>query len=200
MGKAKDSKLDFTWTTGFMRGISHKSHIASGGYGEVHKVLSSKPERVADSKMKMRRRNTDEVFARKLIRQFGGVTREDIESEARAITKLCGPGMNKFMVEVLRHGFLPRTTSYYYIDMEYCAETLEDRIGVMAKNPLLSKAVAGNSDHVFSQFQLQADSVLSLSQLVPVMKIMHHIACGLTYIHEQGVVHRDLKPRNGTLS
>jgi serine/threonine protein kinase len=140
----------------------------------------------------MRKENTDEVFARKLIRQFGGVTREDIESEARAITKLCGPGMNKFVVEVLRHGFLLR--SYYYIDMEYCAETLEDRIGVMSKTPLVKK---DNPVYVHSS-PPRHDSLLSLSQLGPVLKIMHQIACGLTYIHEQGVAHRDLKPRNRT--
>jgi hypothetical protein len=42
MEKTKDSELDFTWTTGNMGGISHEALIALGGYGEVHKVLSSK--------------------------------------------------------------------------------------------------------------------------------------------------------------
>lgn len=33
-----DTKPDYDWTTGKMKGISHQELIAVGGYGEVHKV------------------------------------------------------------------------------------------------------------------------------------------------------------------
>ena len=68
------------------------------------------------------------MFARKLIRLFGGVTREDIDNEAKAIAKLCTRGGNIFIIEVFRHDWLPRNPSYYYIDMEYCPLTLETHI------------------------------------------------------------------------
>src|SRR5271170_1912877 len=55
-------------------------------------------------------------IARKLIRLSGRVTREDIDNEAKAIGALCGPGTSKYIVEVMRHGWLPRNPSYYYID------------------------------------------------------------------------------------
>src|SRR5256714_8141431 len=82
---------------------------------------------------KMRSDNSP-PFARKLIRLFAGVTRQDISDEAIAVTKLCGKGMNRFVVEVLQHGWLPRNL-IYFIDMEYCDESLEDEILVMARQP-----------------------------------------------------------------
>ena len=76
--------------------------------------------RTEEVQCRTRAKLTSQVFARKLIRLFGGVTREDIESEAGAISRLCRPGGSKFVVEVMRHGWLPRNPSYYYIDMEFC--------------------------------------------------------------------------------
>jgi len=69
-----------------------------------------------------------QVFARKIIRPFGDVTREDIECEARVISELCQTGKCKNVVGVIKHGWLTRNSSYYYIDMVYCLETLEAHI------------------------------------------------------------------------
>ena len=69
-----------------------------------------------------------QVFARKILRVFGDVHREDIEKEANIVSQLCTAGRCKNVVEVIRHGWLSTHSSYYYIDMEYCFETLNDRI------------------------------------------------------------------------
>lgn len=69
-----------------------------------------------------------QIFARKILRLFGGVRKEDIDNEARAVSELCAPGRCRNVVEVIRHNWLPTDSSYYYIDMEYCSETLDDRI------------------------------------------------------------------------
>jgi hypothetical protein len=36
--KAKYRKPNYGWTTGRMKGITHQGLIATGGFGEVHKV------------------------------------------------------------------------------------------------------------------------------------------------------------------
>src|SRR5271170_5982590 len=60
----------------------------------------------------------NQVFARKIIRVFGGVTEKDILNEVRAVEKLCKPGTHKNIVCVFRQGWL--LPSYYYLDMEFC--------------------------------------------------------------------------------
>jgi len=35
----KKAAENYGWTTGGMKGISHKSFVAAGGYGEVHEVM-----------------------------------------------------------------------------------------------------------------------------------------------------------------
>src|SRR5271154_6314440 len=73
----------------------------------------------------MQDQSTGEVFARKIICLFGDVTKEDIVNEARVTSELCQPQRSNTVVEVMRYAWLPGHPSYYYIDMEYCSETLE---------------------------------------------------------------------------
>ena len=47
------------------------------------------------------------------------VTKEEIEREALAITKLCGGEKHMNIVQVIHHGKLD-FTSYYFVDMELC--------------------------------------------------------------------------------
>ena len=68
------------------------------------------------------------MFARKIIRLCGYSTTDDIENEAKAVGILCSRRESKYVVEVLQHGWLANANIYYFIDMEYCPETLEDRL------------------------------------------------------------------------
>lgn len=110
---------------------------------------------------------------------FGGATRRNelkelIKNEARAISKLCAPGAHKNLVAVFRQGEVEDTTMFYY-DMELCQRNLED----------------------FIQQYCTKEQRITMSAL---WDIMQQIACGVAFIHEQGEVHRDLKPRNSTSS
>ena len=77
-------------------------------------------------------------------------------------------------------GYLANT-SYYYIDMEYCPETLESRI--LQEQYHLIHSAGGRIEILLSQFR-------------SIINIAFDIGMGLAYIHIRGTVHRDLKPRN----
>jgi hypothetical protein len=67
---------------------------------------------------------------------IGDTTEEDVENEAWAISALCD-GKCKYVVEVFRHGWLVHM-SLYFIDMEYCDETLEKRISTINRKYMKS--------------------------------------------------------------
>lgn len=92
---------------------------------------------------------------------------------------MCAPGTCQYIVEVTHHGWLPYNASYYYIDMEYCQETLEQYIR-LEKIPLLVGDMVVNWENIGNTLEVALD-----------------IAKGLAFIHQNGAVHRDLKPRNG---
>ena len=91
-----------------------------------------------------------------------------IRNESRAIAKLCGAGTHRNIVVVLRQGTV-KNSGMFYFDMEYCGENLADFI------------------HAFGGTRIW---------LVTACGIMSDISAGVAFIHEQGEVHRDLKPRN----
>jgi len=109
-----------------------------------------------------------QLFARKLIRPFAGVTREDIMKEARAIEQICET-KHDHIVAVIRHGWL--TSSFYYFDMELCELNLEHYI-------------TGNELVAYDSRKAWL--------------ILKQITNGLDHIHKLNHVHRDMKPRNGT--
>ena len=117
-------------------------------------------------------------FARKIIRPIGRAGQQNeiqtmIRNESRAIAKLCAPGSHRNIVSVLRQGAV-KDSGMYYIDMEFCDANLEQYIA-----DFRSDGARGN----------MADT----------LAIMTDIGNGTAYIHEQGEVHRDLKPRNGIM-
>jgi serine/threonine protein kinase len=67
------------------------------------------------------------------VRRFGPVTEKDIENEANAVSALCTGAKCKYVVEVLKHGWLTKDHTYYFIDMECCIQTLEEFIRDIAK-------------------------------------------------------------------
>jgi serine/threonine protein kinase len=113
------------------------------------------------------------------MRLSGDASRDDIEKEASAVAKLCTSGTSERIVAVLGHGWLPRNPSYYYIDMEYCPMTLEEynEMDNVKDDPWPLGGVKKEN--------LKAVVLLAL-----------HLSLGLHYIHQNGIAHRDLKPRN----
>jgi serine/threonine protein kinase len=91
-----------------------------------------------------------------------------LANEVRAITKLCQPEGCLNIVSVLRYGKV-KDSSFYLIDMELCEGNLYDLINCSRPSPLGAQFIWG---------------------------IMVQISNGLLFIHNQGEVHRDLKPQN----
>jgi serine/threonine protein kinase len=117
-------------------------------------------------------------FARKLLHLMS-LDVADVQNEIRAITKLCD-GSHANIIKILRHGELP-DSSHAFIDMELCDFNLEDFV----KSMLCVARARASSQSSRQQRALE------------MWDIMHQIADGLTFIHEKGEVHRDLKPQNG---
>src|SRR5579862_4236523 len=86
------------------------------------------------------------------------------------------------------HGWLPAPPGFraYFIDMEICSRNLDEYI--RAKGRGILSCVLGCAEELSG----------ALEELKIVLNILQHITSGLTFLHEKGEVHRDLKPKNGT--
>lgn len=134
-----------------------------------------------------------QVLARKLIRVFGQVLPADIENEARILSEL-GTSRCPYVVEVLQHGWLEDGRTFYFIDMEFCPETLDERIRK-------TKLCACLSPSISTSTPLAPEDCRCRPHWESITAILLDVVSGLIYIHEKGIVHRDLKPLNGeTLS
>lgn len=136
-------------------------------------------------------------IARKLIRPFGQTTKEDIKKEVEAVTKICATGGNENIVHILKHGPLP-STDYYYIDMELCDVNLADYISTSYNRTVLlpTTELQNAKEPVFILYPLTPSRVHQEN----VYSIMSHIVCGLQFLHQHQLAHRDLKPKNGESS
>lgn len=97
-------------------------------------------------------------------------------NEVRVIDKLC-KNKHENIVMVMRHGWL--NSSFYFFDMELCNMNLEEWIRSTGKKRGLT-GVGGYDVDVFN--------------------IMKQITSGIGFIHSHMEVHRDLKPRNGSVA
>jgi serine/threonine protein kinase len=148
-----------------------------------------------------------QVFARKVIRPFAQVTEQDIENEANAISALCTDRRCMQIIYVLKHGWLTKDHSYYFIDMEYCPETLEDRIKALGSNTLGfpregedGKATTISTERIITPNRVAISDARSIPEVGDwdiLIDTVDDISAGLDYIHKEKFVHRDLKPRNG---
>jgi serine/threonine protein kinase len=127
------------------------------------------------------------------------------------LSDLCRPGGSNTVVEVTKHGWLPRHPSLYYMDMEYCLETLESRIhGAGQKSEIASTLDSeiheGEVDSLSTGSLAAASSKIASSNdpnesppefdWQSVVNIIEDINRGLIYLHQNKTVHRDLKPKN----
>jgi serine/threonine protein kinase len=155
------------------------------------------------------------------MRVFGSVTQEDIENEVRAVSELCRPGQSNTVVEVIMHGWLPRT-DFYFIDMEYCPDTLygwilrrdinrqknendaSNRYETGRVTTLEDPIGTDNRSDNLAQSQGLSDTIATrepsvLFDFESIATILENIAAGLIFIHGREIVHRDLKPKNGII-
>jgi serine/threonine protein kinase len=121
-------------------------------------------------------------FARKVIRLFAGISRQEVENEARAVNKLC-KSHHPNIVQVFQVGQLGG--SMYFIDMELCDFSLE-------------MYLYGGSMLNMPDWKDIREGAVELSRPHEFITIADQILDGLMFIHGLKEVHRDLSPHNGT--
>ena len=110
----------------------------------------------------------------------------DIIKEFTVVQKLCEPGVHKNVVAVLGCGKLPAL--FCFIDMELCELNLGTYIS-RKWNQELEQSVPFLSE-------IHSSATREISQMG---EVMTDIGRGVEYIHSHEMIHRDLKPQNGTL-
>ena len=109
---------------------------------------------------------------------MGSTTDEEVANEFHAI-QLLTVEQHPNIIEVLRLDRFPNG-SFVFIDMELCDFSLFEVLEAVAV-----------VDAVHTDGLSRADMVVN---------IMGQIMTAVDYIHSKGVVHRDLKPQNGSSS
>ena len=120
-------------------------------------------------------------------------SRENIESEAHAISLISKARGHPNIVEIHGHGWLLNFPNIYFIDMELCNFSLAEYISYHN----------GGSDAVIGRLVSCDNSFLhrptdAQEKIKNVWAIGNQIASALSFLHSHGLVHRDVIPRNGT--
>jgi serine/threonine protein kinase len=118
----------------------------------------------------------------------------DIQNEIRAIEILSQNSNDQraeHVVAVLEHGWLPRSADYY-VDMEICAYSLD--AWIRNNEPLLSHIRSIPPPLLPRRLQSEFDDLREEA-----VSIVVQISKGLSFVHTQKLIHRDLNPRNSTI-
>jgi serine/threonine protein kinase len=119
-----------------------------------------------------------------------------VERETQILLELHEAGEHRNIIKILGHGWLPKPYSFFYIDMDLCDSNLHDYIyGARMAERLLAEDPSEGPSPVYTTRECDL-----LVKLRNIWAIMTHISDGLEFIHANGQVHRDLKPRNGILA
>jgi len=110
----------------------------------------------------------------------------DIKKEVDAAVRLNG---HDNIVSVLRHGTLRNfdLVEHYYIDMEYCALDLDCYIRRTWTESIVNEVPRSLTEDTAAK-----------TKMWQILQITHDILDGLSFIHSNSLVHRDIKPRNST--
>src|SRR5947207_4920561 len=124
--------------------------------------------------------NSDQAFARKIIRSFGCFTVGDIKTEVGAVKEILKFGPHPNVIRIINEGCLS-SGPYFYIDMALCDLSLDE---------YLSGRRMGSSDSVGPRVPNTDDNDIFVSEdCCPETKvrncwsIMMHVARGLAFIH-----------------
>jgi hypothetical protein len=120
------------------------------------------------------------AFARKIIRELGSITKEDVDNEVRALKKLC-QNQHPNIVKVFDYGQLNPDSVVHFIDMELCDVSLENYLMGQEFPLLLGWKIVRDRDEIPAY----------------AYAILQQILNGLLYIHSLHEVHRDVSPHNG---
>jgi serine/threonine protein kinase len=174
--------------------LSHKRQIDAGSSGDVHEVLTfyDGAHTIVIQYWDQNRIPNPidfhlwQCFARKLLRLPYWRSRSSvIQNEIRAIKKLCD-GQHSNIILVMEMGDF-QLTPYFYIDMELCDINLHDYIH--SNDATLSRTALGLPPFL--------DNLNIACKVHQIWNIMKDITSGLSFIHSNGEVHRDLKPKTG---
>jgi serine/threonine protein kinase len=199
---AEQQSEDHMWVTGGDGAITHKRLIDEGAFGEVHHVtpVAGFAETLVVGRQRDQSKglfglaNHTKSFARKVIQVRGVAMRALVERETQILLELHKAGEHRNIIKILGHGWLPKPYSFYYIDMDLCDSNLHDYI-YGARLAETERLLEENPSPVYAP--RECDLLIKLRNI---WAIMTHISDGLEFIHANGHVHRDLKPRNGILA
>jgi serine/threonine protein kinase len=141
---------------------------------------------------------TGQIFARKIVRTLGFLTDEECQKEVHAINIIRQAGPHPHIIHVLEvsdSAFL-KIWDYSQIDSELCSFNLQQFLYHVDKDRLLIETIK-------TLFRCLPGAPAPFDHENARMKyglhIFAEIASGLSFVHDLGLTHRDVKPSNGIL-
>jgi len=112
------------------------------------------------------------------MRRFAQINTDEILNEIRALNILCAVPQCPYLIHVFDHGWVPGT-DIYFVDMERASGNLAMYI----------REVHSLENKNYPHLWFAEDG----------LRMLWDVSIGLRFIHDKGIVHRDMKPANGTL-